>query len=82
MLQAVLPSPVENSQWLFNRRGENLKEFSEKNAQRKIADEKDEEEFELLTEIGIIGQPMKMFHVKTLMARGNSDEESNMDAKE
>ena len=77
-----MPSPVENSQWLFNRRGEKLKEFSKKNAQRKIEDEKNEEEIELLTEIGIIGQPMKMFHVKTLMARGNSDEDSNMDAKE
>jgi len=82
VLQAVMPSPTENSQWLFNRRGENLKEFTKQNAQRKIEEEKFQEDFELLTEIGIIGQPIKLFHVKTLMARGNNDEDPNMDAKE
>lgn len=82
VLQAVLPSPIESGKWLFDRRGENLKEFQEKNVNRKIEEEKEEEDIELLTDIGIIGQPMKMFHVKTLMARGNNDEESNLDGKE
>lgn len=82
VLQSVLPSPVENSKWLFDRRGENLKEFSAKNAMRKIESEKEEEDIDLLTEIGIIGQPMKMFHVKTLMARGNNEEDSNIDSKD
>lgn len=82
VLQSVLPTTVQNSQWLFERRGENLKEFTERTTQLKIDSEKAEEEIDILTEVGIIGQPMKLFHVKTLMARGNSDEDSNLDSKE
>lgn len=82
VLQSVLPTTVQNSNWLFNRRGENLKEFQQQNEIRKIESEKEEEEIDLIKEIGIIGQPMKMFHVKTLMARGNNDEDSNLDTKE
>ena len=38
--------------------------------------------FSRIPRVGIIGQPMKMFHIKTLMARGNNEEDTNHDNKE
>jgi hypothetical protein len=40
-------------------------------------------QIKIINRVGIIGQPMKLFHVKTLAARGNEDgaEEGGGEAK-
>lgn len=74
-LVSLLPSSVENSKWLFNRRGENLNNFG-------TGDEDNEEdENDILNEVGIIGQPMKLFHVKTLAARGNNEDDPKIEGE-
>ncbi|RNA12678.1 phosphatase 1 regulatory subunit 36 isoform X1 [Brachionus plicatilis] len=78
-LVSILPRPEENSKHLFNRKGESLRG-------KKIDDEEDEDYVDLIEEIGLIGQPMKFYHEKTLAVLGNNDEDrdimKNNDAEE
>ncbi|CAF0751464.1 unnamed protein product [Brachionus calyciflorus] len=73
-LVSILPRPEENSKHLFVRKGESLKKSSFSNNEEE-EDDDDDDFVDLIKEIGLIGQPMKYYHEKTLAILGNSEED-------
>jgi len=91
-LVSILPRPEENSKQLFNRKKtaqtKNIEPdvminqvVEDNNNNEEFEEDDDGDEYETLNEVGIIGLPIKLFHLKTLTLRGNNENDAENENK-